>query len=149
MSETKVQEVEVNEGLASAQGFWEKNKKAIIGISLAIIVVAGGWIAYKNWVIGPKEQQAAESMFKAEEYFRNDSLDVALNGDGRNKGFLYVINNFGSTKAGNLAHFYAGNIYLKKGDYNNAVKHLKDFSSEAKQIQLLAYGRLADAYSDL
>ena len=87
-------------------------------------------------------------MFKAQQYFANDSLDLALNGDGQNKGFLSAISNYGSTKSGKLAHFYAGVIYLKKGDFNKAIEYLKDFSTDSKQIQMVAYGRLADAYSE-
>jgi tetratricopeptide (TPR) repeat protein len=149
MSDKKnVQEVEVNETLSTVEGFWEKNKKAIIGISAAIILVAAGWLLYKTYVKQPKEERAAEASFKAEEFFRNDSLDLALNGSGTNKGFLYVIKEYDGTKAGNLAHYYAGIIYLRKGDFANAVKHLKDFSTDAKQVQMLAYGRLGDAYSE-
>ncbi|MCW3115549.1 MAG: tetratricopeptide repeat protein [Segetibacter sp.] len=150
MAENKVQEaVEVNQHAQSASGFWEKNKKLIIGVSVAVIVIVGGWLLYKSMIVGPKEERAAEAMFKAEEYFRNDSLAVALNGDGQNKGFLNVIKNFDGTKAANLAHFYSGIIYLKTHDFNNAVKHLKDFETESKQIQMVAYGRLGDAYSEL
>ncbi|MGI8638094.1 MAG: YfgM family protein [Segetibacter sp.] len=141
--------VEVNQDFQGVTGFWENNKKLIVGILLAIVVVAGGWMLYKNMVVAPKEDRAAEAMFKAEEYFRNDSLAVALNGDGQNKGFLNVIKNFDGTKAANLAHFYAGVIYLKTHDFNNAVKQLKDFSTDSKQIQMIAYGRLGDAYSEL
>jgi tetratricopeptide (TPR) repeat protein len=149
MSDKKVQEVvEVNHNLESVQGFWEKNKNVILGIAAAIIFVIG-WLLYKNLVLKPKEDRAAEAMFKAEEYFRADSLNVALNGDGQNKGFLYVIKNFGGTKSANLANFYAGVIYLKNSDFNNAVKYLKDFDTESKQIQMIAYGRLGDAYSEL
>ncbi|MFX7878553.1 tetratricopeptide repeat protein, partial [Acinetobacter baumannii] len=72
-----------------------------------------------------------------------------LNGDGQNKGALYVIKNYGGTKAANLAHYYAGVSYLKLGDFNNAVKYLKDFSTDAKQVQLLALGCLGDAYAEL
>ena len=86
---------------------------------------------------------------KAEEYFKNDSLNLALNGDGTNKGFLYVIKNYGGSKSGELANFYAGNIFLRNGDFNNAIKYLKDFSTDSKQIQMIAYGRLGDAYSEL
>jgi tetratricopeptide (TPR) repeat protein len=153
MADKKVQDVaevvEVNESLETVKGFWEKNKNIIIGISAAIIIVVGGWYIYKKFILQPKEDKAAEAMFKAEEYFRSDSLNVALNGDGQNKGFLYIINNYDGTKAGNLAHFYAGVVYLKKGDFNSAVKHLKDFETESKQIQMIGYGRLADAYSEL
>ncbi len=35
------------------------------------------------------------------------------------------------------------------GDYNNAVKYLKDFSTPALQLQARAYGLLGDAYSEL
>ena len=135
--------------LETAMGFWENNKKIIIGISAAIILIAGGWLVYKKWFKEPNELRASESMYKAEAYFAADSLDKALNGDGVNKGFLYIIKNYGGTESGNLAHYYAGVIYLKKEDYNNAVTQLKDFSTSAKQIQAIAYGCLGDAYSEL
>ncbi len=150
MADKIVQEVvDTDQDFQSVAGVWEKNKKTIIGIAVALIVVIGGWLLYKNLVVKPKEERAAEAMFKAEEYFRTDSLAVALNGDGQNKGFLNIIKNFGGTKAANLSHFYAGIIYLKTHDFNNAVKQLKDFDTDSKQIQMIAYGRLGDAYSEL
>lgn len=149
MADIKVQEVTAtDETLEVARDFWEKNKNLIIGILAAIILVAAGWLIYKNFFLQPKEERSAEAMFKAEEYFRNDSLTLALDGDGQNKGFLYIIKNFDGTKAANLAHFYAGIIYLRTNDFNNAVKHLNDFNTESKQIQMIAYGRLGDAYSE-
>ncbi len=146
---SKELEVEVNEGLEAVKGFWEKYSKIIIGFSAAVIIVAGGWMLYKTMIMEPKEEKASEAMFKAEEYYRNDSLKLALNGDGQNKGFLYILSNYSGTKAANLASFYAGVIALKTGDFNNAVKYLKDFGTDSKQIQMIAYGRLADAYSEL
>src|SRR3954453_15902562 len=128
MAELKVQEApKVGETTHSATDFWARYKNLIIGISAAVILIAGGWMLYKNLYLKPKEERAAEAMFKAEEFFRNDSLTLALNGDGLNKGFLNVIKTYDGTKAGNLAHFYAGIIYLRTNDYNNAVKYLKDF----------------------
>jgi tetratricopeptide (TPR) repeat protein len=149
MAELKVREApKVIESTDRATYFWAKYKNIIIGISAAIILVVGGWLLYKNLVLKPKEERAAEAMFKAEEFFRNDSLTLALNGNGQNKGFLNVIKNFEGTKAANLSRFYAGVIYLRTNDFNNAVKHLKDFSTDSKQIQMITYGRLADAYSE-
>ncbi len=145
---TKVQEVEVNESLETVKGFWEQNKKGIIAVSVAAIIVVGGWWLYKNMIVEPNEIKAAEASFKAEQYFKNDSLQVALNGDGQNKGFLYISKEYSGTKTGNLANFYLGIIYLRTGDFNNAIKYLKDFSTDAKQIQMIAYGRLGDAYSE-
>ena len=135
--------------LERARGFWDRYQKAIIGVGAAIILVVGGWLVYKNYFKEPAEQRAAEAMYKAEEYFKSDSLNTALNGDGTHKGFLYIIKNYGGTKSANLAHYYVGNIYLQNGDYNNAVKYLKEFSTDSKQIQMMAYGALGDAYSEL
>ena len=77
-----------------------------------------------------------------------DSVNLALNGDGQHPGFLRVISSYGGTKAGNLAHFYAGSCYLKMGDNQNAIKHLKKFDTGARQVQARAYKLLADAYAD-
>ena len=150
MAETK-QVVERNHDQAvvdRAKDFWGRYSKIILIASAAIIILCGGYLAYKYLVKAPKEEKAVEAMFKAEEYYRLDSLRPALNGDGINAGFLKIINNYGGTKAGNLAKFYAGDVYLKSGDFNNAVKYLKDFSTDAKQVQARAYKLLADAYAE-
>lgn len=133
----------------SAVSFWEKYKSLIIGISGAVILVAGGWLIYKKMFQEPKEERAAEAIGKAQEYFAAEKYEQALQGDGQNKGFLYLIKNYDGTKSGNLAHLYAGISYLKLGEFNKAVTHLKDFDTDSKQIQMIAYGRLADAYSEL
>jgi len=150
MAETK-QVVERNHDQAvvdRAKDFWGRYGKIVMIASTAIILLCGGYLAYKYLVKGPNEEKAVEAMFKAEEYYRLDSLKPALNGDGLNAGFLKIINSYGGTKAGNLARFYAGDIYLKNGDFNNAVKYLKDFSTDAKQVQAMAYKLLGDAYAE-
>lgn len=149
MSKVHESEIEVNEVLVKAQNTWNTFKKPIIIIVAAIVIIGGGWYAYQEYVMKPKEEKAAEALFKAEQYFAIDSSRLVLNGDGLSKGVLYVISNFSGTKAANLAHYYAGISYLKLGEFDNAVKHLKDFSTDAKQIQLLAYGCLGDAYAEL
>ena len=88
-------------------------------------------------------------MFKAEDYFAKDSFKLALDGDGTNKGVLNVIKTFSGTKAANLAHYYAGVSYLHLGDFNKAIENLKDFSTDSRPVQMVAYGALADAYSEL
>jgi len=134
--------------VAKAKDFWTKNSKLILGAGTVLLVLVGGFWGYKHFVVGPKEEKAADAMFKAEDYFRMDSTQKALNGDGQYAGFLKIISQYGGTKAANLAHFYAGSCYLKLDDNANAIKHLKDFSTDAKQIQQRAYKLLGDAYAD-
>mgnify|MGYP001809668982 FL=1 len=149
MSEKQAPEVVSQEAAHKVESSFAKIQKPLIGAIVAVLVIGGGWFAYQQYVVKPKEEKAAEALFKAEQYFALDSSRLVLNGDGQNKGVLNVISNFGGTKAANLAHYYAGISYLKLGEFDNAVKHLKDFSSDAKQVQLLATGCLGDAYAEL
>ncbi len=135
--------------VVKAKDFWSRYSKIILGVGTALILVVGGFFVYKNLIQKPKEEKAADAMFKAEEYYRKDSVNLALNGDGQNPGFLRIISRYGGTDAANLAHFYAGSCYIKLDDNANAIKHLKDFSSDAKQIQQRAYKLLGDASADL
>jgi len=131
------------------KNFQDKNgKKYGIVLSLILLVVLG-YFGYRQFILEPKEKQANEAMFRAEDYYRIDSIRLALNGDAVNAGFVKIISRYGGTKAADLAAFYAGSCYLKLGDFNNAVKYLKDFKTSAVQVQAKAYGLLGDAYSEL
>jgi tetratricopeptide (TPR) repeat protein len=135
--------------IADIRTSWERYGKQVSYVLLTIVVIAAGYLAYRNFISEPNEKKAGEAMFRAEEYFRMDSARLALNGDNLNYGFLKVIARYGGTKAANLAAFYAGSCYLKIGDYNNAVKYLKDFSTSVQILQERDYGLLGDAYSEL
>lgn len=134
--------------IAKAKNFWDKYSKPLMIVSLLLIVTVGGWYAYQNFVVKPKESKAVEAMFRAEEYFRNDSVKLALNGDGQNMGFEKIAEKYSGTKAGKLASFYAGSCYLKLNDYEKAVKHLKKFDTGSDLIQARAYKLIGDAYAD-
>jgi len=143
------EQLELDQTIAKVQGFWQKFQNPLL-IAIAVIVIGGGgWYGYQEYVVKPKEDKAADALYRAQLYFSVDSSRLVLNGDGQSRGALYVINNFSGTKAANLAKYYAGISYLHLGEFANAVKYLKDFSTDAKQIQLLAYGNLGDAYSEL
>jgi tetratricopeptide (TPR) repeat protein len=135
--------------VADIQNMWERYGKQASYVLLTIIVIVAGFFAYRNLISEPNEKKAIEAMFRAEQYYRMDSARLALNGDNVNAGFLKVIARYGSTKAGNMASFYAGSCFLKLGHFNNAIKYLKDFTTSVKQVQERDYGLLADAYSEL
>jgi predicted negative regulator of RcsB-dependent stress response len=145
-------ENEVDNGaeiIEKAKHFWGKNGKLLTIVLGAFIMIVGGYFVYKQYVQKPNELAAIDKSFKAEEYFRIDSFNLALNGDGVNPGFLKIADKYSNTSTGNLAKFYAGVCYIKLNQNDNAVKFLKDFSTDAKQIQQRAYKLLGDAYGDL
>lgn len=150
MAEKKnVQDIESSEVvIAKAKDFWGKYGKIVTILSLAVIVLGGGWLIYKKMYKDPEEVKASDAIFKAEEYYRMDSLNLALNGDGQNWGFLKVADKYSGTKAGELANFYAGVCYVKLNDNDKAIKYLKKFSTDSKPTQARAYKLLGDAYGD-
>jgi tetratricopeptide (TPR) repeat protein len=141
--------VAVESALGKGEQFIEKNKNLLFYILLGIIVVVGGYLGYRKWIKAPREQKAQAAMFIAEHYFEVDSLKLALNGDGTNLGFLGMIDEYGSTKAGNLSNYYAGICYLKLGQYNDAIKYLEDFESDDQIIGPMSLGATGDAHLEL
>ncbi len=144
-----MQELDGEAVIAKAKDFWSKFSKPVMIASTVIIVAIGGWYVYQNFFKKPKEDKAVEAMFKAEEYYRLDSTNLALNGDGQYDGFLKIISKYGGTDAANLASFYAGDCYIKLNDNEKAIKYLKKFSTASKAVQARAYKLLGDAYAEL
>jgi tetratricopeptide (TPR) repeat protein len=148
--ETNVKAVPVQDDAATRmQGYWKKYAKPAAIIIAVAVLVFGGWFAYNSWLVQPKEEQAEKAIYKAQQYFAEDSSYKVLHGDGVNKGVLAVISNYDGTKTASLAKFYAGVSYLKLGKFNEAVNYLKDFNTDSKAVQMKAYGCLGDAYSEL
>ncbi len=55
-----------------------------------------------------------------------------------------MINEYGSTKAGNLAKIYAGVSYANLGQYDKALSYLKDFSGKDAMLSQLVNGAIGD-----
>ncbi len=147
--ETKVSKTTVSHPERDTQGLWQKWGKPASIVLAVLIIGFGAWFAYDAWVVQPKEEKAQDAIFKAQEYYGQDSLRKALDGDGVNKGFLAIIKSYDGTKTANLAKYYAGVCDLKLGSFSETVKYLSDFSTDSKPVQMAAYGCLGDAYSEL
>ncbi len=139
----------VEETLSRTEQYIEENQKSLTIIVAAIILIVGGYLAYKNFYVAPMEKRAQAEMFMAERYFEKDSFNLALNGDGNYEGFLTIIDNYGATKTANLASYYAGISYLKLGQYDEAISYLSDFSSSDELIWPLAITGIGDAHMEL
>ena len=61
--------MDVEEALSSSEAYIIKNKKTIIGIVVAVVVIVGGWLLYNHFVAMPKEQKASTMLAKGQEYF--------------------------------------------------------------------------------
>jgi hypothetical protein len=65
-------EEEVNP-IEKLQLFWDKWGKQLTYAIVVIVLIVGGYIAYKTLISEPQEKKATEAMFRAEDYYRMDS----------------------------------------------------------------------------
>ena len=131
-----------------SEDFVKKNRNVLLGLFAVIAAaIVGGFLYYNYRSTQNEEAQAA--MFQAVFYFEADSLSKALIGDGQHQGLLSVADEYGSTKAGNLAKFYAGAALLKQGKYQEAHDQLADYKSDDLILQGRAYALQGDANMEL
>ena len=138
----------IAEKLVPGEDFLKRNSKIVIGLFVGAAVLIGG-ILFFQYNTQQQNEKAQAEMFQAVYFFEQDSVDFALNGDGINKGFLSIIEDFPRTDAANLSHFYTGSIYLSQKKFEEALTHLEEFSADDYLIQAKAYSLIGDANLEL
>ncbi|HCY43510.1 MAG TPA: hypothetical protein DHV48_19605 [Prolixibacteraceae bacterium] len=140
---------EVESALTRTEQFLESNQK-LIGIVIgSIVIITVGYLGLNKFYLEPRDKDAQDQMFMAQNYFEKDSFNLALNGDGNNLGFLDIIDGYGSTDAGNLSNYYAGISYLHLGQYEDAIEYLKKFDSDDALLGPISLGAQGDAQLEL
>lgn len=139
----------VEEALSRSERFIEGNSKILTIAVIGVVVLVGIWLGYKRFIVAPAEREAQSQMFVAEQYFEQDSFNLALNGDGNYLGFLDIIDEYRSTKSANLSRYYAGISYLQLGQFEDAIDYLKKFKSKDELVYPMSLGATGDAYAEL
>lgn len=145
----------LDETASKTEDWVARNQKIIIGLVAGVALFTVGYLAYQKFIATPKQDEAANEMFVAQQNFQkatdgvaSDSLyKLSLNGSEGKFGFLKIADEYSGTDAGNLANYYAGIAYLNTGKYSEAIEYLGKFKSEDIVLSALAKGAIGDAYS--
>ena len=145
-------EVAIESAIGRSEAWLQRNAKVLIIALCVIVVIVGGYFAYQYLYKVPQQEKAASAMFQAQDAFAEQEYTLALNGDGNTIGFLQIIDQYGSTASGNLAKHYAGQCYLKEGDYNKAIEFFGKYKNVSGSIPALLVnavnaGLMGDAYA--
>ena len=137
--------------LNHGEALFLKYKNAIIGAVVALVVIIAGVILYKNYVSGPREQEASTVLAKGQELFQAQKYELALSGDSLGYvGFAKIASDYSSTDAGNLANLYAGLCCAQLDRWQEAAQYLEKFStSDDMMISPSAEAALGNAYAHL
>ncbi|AMD84601.1 Tetratricopeptide repeat-containing protein [Capnocytophaga haemolytica] len=147
-------------GANKTEDFVHRHQRTIIGVLIGLAVIGLGYLLYQQFIKAPKEKDAMSQYFFAQLAFDaavqdtlpkvQDSLfDVSLKGGKGKYGFLEIIDKYSGTKAANLSHYSAGMAYMRKGNFDKAIEHLKKYDATDNVLGALALGNIGDAYSEL
>jgi len=148
----------LDETASKSEQWVEKNSKPLFAGLIVVLALVLGYLGYNKYIQEPNEKEAADELAYPKSFFDQaqngtvsiDSLyNLALNGADGKYGLLDIIDNYGSTNAGNLAKYMAGISYLKMNDYQNAITQLGDFSTDDEVLGALAKGNIGDAFSEI
>ncbi|WP_073081633.1 tetratricopeptide repeat protein [Winogradskyella jejuensis] len=147
----------LDESASKTEEWVIKNQNYIFGVVGVVALVVLAIMGYNKFIAEPNAQEAMNEMTVAQGYFdealnatEKDSLfTLSLEGGEGKYGMLDIIKEYGSTPAGNLANYYAGMAYLNMNKYQEAIKHLGDFSSDDLMLSAISQGGIGDAFVQL
>ena len=134
-----------------SSSFILENQKSLVFIIGGILVLVLLYLGYQRFYLAPRAETAANQLFKAESYATIDSLrQRAIDGDGSYPGFKEIAEEYENTKSANIANAYLGGLYLRQGNYQEAIDALEKYTNTGSIIlDPLVIGLLGDAYSEL
>ncbi len=133
---------------APSAPFWETYQQQLIYAVIGLAVLALCWYGYKTFILAPKQKEAVNVSWQAQQQFERDSFQTALNGSGSFDGFATIADKYSGTPMGNSANYYAGVCNLHLGDYDAAIKFMGNFSPCDKLLPIMKFGVLGDCYSE-
>lgn len=137
------------ERLSSSEAYIRKNIN-IIGAAILLVAGAIVGIYYYMQHKEEKEHEAQLDFYKAQYFWMQDSIDVALNGrEPEVLGLNEIVKRHDGTKAAELAHFMIGKVHLDSGRFDQAINHLNKYDAGDLLVQARAYAMIGDANMEL
>lgn len=131
-----------NQKRESISSYYSQNSKKVNYIAIGVLAIVGLGIYYTNFYKPAQEKAASEKLAKLHYYFKNDSMQVVINGYKPLKvvSAPSIADDYSSTRAGKEAALMAGIAYLKTGKFKDALEYL---DKTAAKDQLLSAGVIA------
>lgn len=130
---------------ARAWDYFDKNRTVVYGAVAAVVLVVVGIVAYVVWQ-GQRAERAQELLGRIVGQYEAGRFREALDGAEGVPGLLAIADDYGSTDAGNLAHFYAADALFQLGEYDQALEHFEAFDAGENFIGASAIAGRAAVY---
>lgn len=143
-----LQENQAAEVIATTGAWVETNKKKIITIFVAVVVVVGGYLGYTYGYQQPREEKAQTLCTDGLQYIQSSDFETALNGEGTFPGYIKIASEYSGTDGANLANLYAGICFAQQNKYQEALPYLEAYTpGDDQSISAMALFALAQCYA--
>lgn len=143
-----LQENQAAEVIATTGAWVETNKKNIISIVVAVVVIVGGYLGYTYGYQQPREAKAQTLCTDGLQYVQNSDFETALNGEGTFPGYIKIAEDYSGTDGANLANLYAGVCFAQQNKYQEALPYLEAYKPGKDQsVSAMALFALAQCYA--
>ena len=123
---------------------WKYRSQLLTGLVILILLV-GGYLAYQNFYVDSRNNDAYKVLAKGQDYFSMQQDSLALYGDGNGyNGFEKIIQEYGSTDAGNVAKYLAAISSYNLGKYEQAQNYAQDFKANDLVLKNEVQGIIGD-----
>lgn len=140
-----------NQKRASISNYYSQNTKKVNYIAIGVLAIIGLGIYYINFYKPSQEKAASEKLAKLHYYFKNDSMQVVLNGFKPLKvvSAPSIADDYSSTRAGKEAALMAGIAYLKTGKFKNALEYLDKTAAKDELLSAAVISLKASCKSEM
>ncbi len=118
-----------------AQVWYDENKKRVSTVAGIVAVLAVALWFYSN-NMRANDDRATSELAKVYSFYDNGQYQIAINGvpEKNVTGLQSIVDNYGSTKAGNIAKFYLANAYYNSQNYDKALQYFNDFGGSSNAL---------------
>ena len=118
-----------------AKVWYDENKKRVSTVAGIVAVLAVALWFYSN-NMRANDDRATSELAKVYSFYDNGQYQIAINGvpEKNVTGLQSIVDNYGSTKAGNIAKFYLANAYYNSQNYDKALQYFNDFGGSSNAL---------------
>lgn len=131
--------------------FYRINKSRILIVATVILASIAGGYYWATYYIPAQESKAAKALAPMHYYFKNDSMELVLNGD-KNRRIISaksIADDYGSTLKGKEAALMVSIAYMRNKKYEEALKYIDKTEANDDILSAAILNMKAVCYSNI
>ncbi|MEX0737315.1 MAG: tetratricopeptide repeat protein [Bacteroidota bacterium] len=147
LSKREIKEDKLVTSYFEATSWYEHNKKLVSSVVTGLILVAVVAVVVVNNMRSNNEKATSE-LGKVLRLYDEGRFDLAIDGNPQQnvRGLQAIVDDYGSTNAGELATFYLASAYYAQGNYDKALEYFLDVNLDDPMISSSGLAGVAACY---